>query len=53
MALEQYGSDSMDNPPKIVGMMFGSELNLFVMSPDLLQEMYISKNNYYDKLPAM
>ena len=51
MTLEQYGSQYVANPPKVVGLLFGHGMNLFVMSAELLEDIYIHKNNFYDKSP--
>ena len=47
--MEDFG----EKPPPIVGMVSGSSIVFLINSPDLLQDVYVTKNFYFDKHPAM
>ena len=38
-----------DNPPSITGLLFSSKVLLFVNKPDVITDLFITKNKFFDK----
>ena len=48
---DKYHKDKNAKVPPIVGMVFGSTVTLVVNRPEPAEELFLTKNKYFDKHP--